>query len=118
MAEEFGHSVEPARMPPIGSEYGRNKNPYVPRRDINNSHLCAQPLFPMERATARARSTTGEFEAQHVTPPVALPQLSLSKGLPVLEIDPAALERWFHTGDMSCEDQDTGEGEDADRRIK
>jgi hypothetical protein len=140
MAEEFGHSVEPARMPPIaiGSECrdGRDKNPYVPRRDINNSHLCAQPLFPVGSPSSRrsphtppplpprAQSTTGqfEFELKHVTPrPVALPQfefrLANARG-EVLGIDAAALERWFHTGDMSYEDQDTGEGEDAERQIK
>ncbi|KAJ7851093.1 hypothetical protein B0H13DRAFT_1905389 [Mycena leptocephala] len=133
---QFGHSVRPtrARMPHTGirskCRNGRNKKPYVPRRDINSSHLCAQTLLPagspsprsppQERATGslahdRAQSTTREFKVKPVTPrPGGLPglpqfRLANTKGLPILEIDPAALERWFHTG--TYEDQDTGEGE-------
>lgn len=68
-----------------------NLSPRSPRTPVRER---GTPL-PPDLDLSRARPTIPEYEP---TTPTPLPQSQRIKRLPALDLDAAALERWFHTG--------------------
>ncbi|KAJ6599984.1 hypothetical protein DFH09DRAFT_1303339 [Mycena vulgaris] len=125
--EQSDPSLELSRIQFLQPEY--DTNPSTPLN--NRSHPSddraltfwnlspRSPHTPVRKRAAplnlpppvsRAWPTAGEFEP---TTPTPMPHSSRIKRLPSLQIDPASLEHWFHTG---VYEDAHGDGEDIAER--